>query len=69
MQISVKTKHAQPQHGVKYNQIVLRVCPKILFEIAEQAINLRAVKVQKKVTKLSKKNITGSYTKNTTRKW
>lgn len=64
MQISVKTKHALQQHGVKYKQTVLRVCQKILLKVAQQAINLRAVNVQKRITRLSNENITGSYTKN-----
>lgn len=71
MQTFVKTKHVvlQQQHGVKYKQIVLRVCQKPLLEVVQQAINLRAANVQKRITKLSTKNITGSYSKNTTRKW
>lgn len=69
MQISIKTKHALQQHRVKYKQISLRVYQKILFKVAQQAIDLKEVNVQKRITRLSNENITGSYTKNKTRKW
>lgn len=39
-----------------------------MLKVAQQAINLRAVNVQKRITTLSNENITGSYIKNTTRK-
>lgn len=55
--------------GYSTKNSALESIKRILLKVAQQATNLKAVNVQKGITRLSDKNITASYTENKIRKW
>jgi len=55
--------------GHTTKRFVLESVKRILLKVAQQATDLKAVNIQKEITRLSDKSITVSYTENKTRKW
>lgn len=55
--------------GYSTKECGLESVKRVLLQVAQQATSLKAVNVQKGVTRVSNNNITAAYTKNKTRKW